>query len=83
MTHEELLKEAVKMGYFYIFTAVLCNTAKGYSSKRVSGTMQTIRESIVFKSQEALYAVFLHFCLFYLNECRTCFRLLRLKLLFV
>ncbi|MBQ8232909.1 MAG: EamA family transporter [Lachnospiraceae bacterium] len=36
------------MGYFYIFTAVLCNTAKGYSSKRVSGTMQTIRESIVF-----------------------------------
>ena len=36
------------MGYLFIFLAVLWNTAKGYSSKRVSGTLKTIRESIVF-----------------------------------
>ena len=38
------------MGYLFIFLAVLWNVAKGYSSKRVSGTMKTVRESIVFNT---------------------------------
>ena len=38
------------MGYLFIFLAVLWNVAKGYSSKRVSGTMKTVRVSIVFNT---------------------------------
>ena len=36
------------MGYFFILFAVLCNTVKGYASKRVSGDLQTVRKSISF-----------------------------------
>ena len=38
------------MGYIYIIIAVLFNAAKGYSSKRVSGSLCTLRENLSFNA---------------------------------
>lgn len=58
-------KEVATMGYLFIFLAVFWNVAKGYSSKRVSGTVQTIWESILFNTARA-FACFIFALLFVL-----------------
>lgn len=47
------------MGYIFILSAVLCNTVKGYSSKRVSGDLKTVRENIIFNiARNAICCIF-------------------------
>lgn len=47
------------MGYIFILSAVLCNTVKGYASKRVSGDLKTVRENIIFNiARNAICCIF-------------------------
>ena len=46
------------MGYFYIFLSVFFNASKGFSSKKVSASLTTERQNIVFNTKRMLLSFF-------------------------